>query len=147
MSTASSKGRAAKKLRTTSTDNVSANSTDGLEDGDASTAKRTNSGLATDEDYVDDDSDKVSSYGEGRDSDSGSNSVENATVARMRQGRWTASEHHRFVKGVRVYGQGRWSAISKIVGTRTTEQTRSHGQKHEMRAKRAGVTFNELLGL
>ena len=53
-----------------------------------------------------------------------------------RVGLWTRDEHERFLQGLDVHGRGNWSLISKIVKTRTTEQVRSHAQKHFQRIDR-----------
>ena len=38
-------------------------------------------------------------------------------------------EHRKFVEGLELHGTLNWPAIGKMVGTRTTEQVRSHAQK------------------
>ena len=43
-------------------------------------------------------------------------------------GRWTKSEHERFLKGLERYGRD-WFAIQKVVKTRSLIQIRSHAQK------------------
>mmetsp|Transcript_6796 Transcript_6796/g.10968 ORF Transcript_6796/g.10968 Transcript_6796/m.10968 type:complete len:312 (-) Transcript_6796:455-1390(-) len=45
-------------------------------------------------------------------------------------GPWTVLEHEMFLKGLDEVGPGRWKDISLLVGTRTADQTRSHGQKY-----------------
>lgn len=46
-------------------------------------------------------------------------------------GPWTAVEHALFLKGLSEVGPGKgWKDYSMCVRTRTTEQTRSHGQKY-----------------
>ena len=43
-------------------------------------------------------------------------------------GRWTKTEHDRFMKGLEKYGRD-WVAVQKIVRTRSLAQIRSHAQK------------------
>jgi len=44
-------------------------------------------------------------------------------------GRWTDSEHDKFIEALRLYGKN-WNKVHKYVGTRTSAQTRSHAQKY-----------------
>ena len=44
-------------------------------------------------------------------------------------GRWSDLEHSLFLEGIAKFGKD-WRRIARIVGTRTTVQTRSHAQKH-----------------
>jgi len=54
-------------------------------------------------------------------------------------GRWTASEHRLFLKGMELYGR-KWKKVSTIVRTRTDVQTRTHAQKHFQKiSKKCGV--------
>lgn len=43
-------------------------------------------------------------------------------------GRWSKSEHERFVKGLDKFGKN-WVEVQKLVKTRTLTQVRSHAQK------------------
>ena len=43
-------------------------------------------------------------------------------------GRWSRSEHERFLKGVEKYGRN-WTQIQKVVKSRSLTQVRSHAQK------------------
>lgn len=43
-------------------------------------------------------------------------------------GRWTTEEHDRFIEGLKKYGKN-WNMVSAFVGTRKSDQTRSHAQK------------------
>ena len=43
-------------------------------------------------------------------------------------GRWSNSEHDRFLKGFDLYGRD-WVSVQRIVKTRTLIQVRSHAQK------------------
>lgn len=43
-------------------------------------------------------------------------------------GRWTKSEHDRFIKGFEKYGK-KWTEVQKVVKTRSLTQVRSHAQK------------------
>ena len=57
-----------------------------------------------------------------------------------RQGAWTPTEHLLFLEGYQRYGTGSWKAIAAVVGTRTSEQVRTHAQKHfkKLQRKEAG---------
>jgi len=44
------------------------------------------------------------------------------------KGKWSKTEHDRFIKGVEKYGKD-WVIIQKVVKTRTLTQVRSHAQK------------------
>lgn len=43
-------------------------------------------------------------------------------------GRWSPSEHDRFLKGFDIYGRD-WVNVQRIVKTRSLLQVRSHAQK------------------
>lgn len=43
-------------------------------------------------------------------------------------GRWTKTEHDRFMKGLEKFGKD-WVSVQKVVKTRTLTQVRSHAQK------------------
>ena len=43
-------------------------------------------------------------------------------------GRWTKTEHERFLKGLERYGRD-WVSVQKVVKTRNLIQVRSHAQK------------------
>jgi len=45
------------------------------------------------------------------------------------QGRWTFSEHRKFVEGIKLYAR-KWIRIEEHVGSRTAGQVRSHAQKY-----------------
>ena len=47
-------------------------------------------------------------------------------------GRWDSKEHKLFIFAINRLGKN-WKAISKIVGSRTPNQVRSHAQKFEKR--------------
>jgi SHAQKYF class myb-like DNA-binding protein len=44
-------------------------------------------------------------------------------------GRWTAAEHHAFVRGLAIYGR-EWKRVAQDIPTRTSAQVRSHAQKY-----------------
>ena len=43
-------------------------------------------------------------------------------------GRWTDEEHERFLQAIRDYGKD-WSMVEGTIGTRSSNQIRSHAQK------------------
>jgi SHAQKYF class myb-like DNA-binding protein len=51
-------------------------------------------------------------------------------------GRWTAQEHHLFLRGLKRYGRA-WSKIAKTIPNRTTTQVRTHAQKYFIKLERA----------
>jgi len=49
----------------------------------------------------------------------------------MNKGAWSPREHNDFLRGLALYGAGKWLKISKnCVLTRTPTQVASHAQKH-----------------
>lgn len=58
-------------------------------------------------------------------------------------GKWTKEETTRLLKALE--NNSRWDVISEIVGTRTSDQCRSHNQKLMLQYKKQGVSyFNKL---
>jgi len=55
---------------------------------------------------------------------------------------WSEDEHTRFVEGVRKYGAHDHKAIAAFVGTRTSVQARSHGQKFFKKLNKAKVNIS-----
>lgn len=47
----------------------------------------------------------------------------------LETGRWTESEHQRFLQGLNLFGR-KWTKVAEVVGTRSTSQVRSHAQKY-----------------
>lgn len=43
----------------------------------------------------------------------------------LNQGRWTISEHHKFLKALKIHGK-EWRKVQEEVETRTSTQARSH---------------------
>lgn len=63
-------------------------------------------------------------------------SLENRTAdKRIKQGRWTEEEQRLFANAVQIYGK-RWKKLEQVMGTRTSTQCRSHGQKYFLKLKR-----------
>lgn len=50
-------------------------------------------------------------------------------------GRWTASEHAKFLKALNMYGR-EWKKVSSFIKTRTSAQIRSHAQKYFTRLEK-----------
>jgi SHAQKYF class myb-like DNA-binding protein len=59
-----------------------------------------------------------------------------------KRGHWSKDEHNRFVDGLRKHGKD-WKKIVECVGTRSSNQVRSHAQKYflklEKKSKSPGV--------
>ena len=53
-------------------------------------------------------------------------------------GRWTKTEHDRFMKGLEKYGRD-WVAVQKIVKSRNLAQIRSHAQKTFRRMSKVDI--------
>lgn len=49
---------------------------------------------------------------------------------------WTAEEHNRFLQALEMYPSGPWKLVAAYVGTRTTRQTMTHGQKYREKIAR-----------
>jgi len=64
--------------------------------------------------------------------------------SKKRSGRWTRSEHIRFLQALKLYGRD-WKAVMIYVKTRTSTQSRSHAQKFLGKIKRKGVTLLQFL--
>lgn len=62
-------------------------------------------------------------------------SLEDKTTGkRSKQGRWTEEEQQLFATAVQIYGK-RWKKLEQVMGTRTSTQCRSHGQKYFLKLK------------
>ncbi|KAF1332777.1 Myb-like dna-binding protein, partial [Globisporangium splendens] len=69
----------------------------------------------------------------------------NATESSRRSGRsWTQDEHNRFLEALEHYPTGPWKTIALCVGTRTTRQTMSHGQKYREKIARRKKRMTEV---
>lgn len=63
-------------------------------------------------------------------------SLEEKTAGkRSKQGRWTEEEQRLFASAIQIYGK-RWKKLEQIMGTRTSTQCRSHGQKYFLKLKK-----------
>lgn len=59
-------------------------------------------------------------------------------MARTPSRAWSAREHADFVRGLEVFGKGKWKQIAdRFVKTRTATQVASHAQKYFIRLDRA----------
>ena len=54
------------------------------------------------------------------------------TELNTKAGRWTIEEHRRFLGGLASYGRN-WVKVAKTVGSRNSQQVRSHAQKFEQK--------------
>jgi SHAQKYF class myb-like DNA-binding protein len=52
----------------------------------------------------------------------------------VNEGRWDASEHMRFIEAINFYGN-EWKEVQKYIGTRSSNQVRSHAQKFFLKLK------------
>ena len=52
----------------------------------------------------------------------------------INEGRWDPDEHMRFIEAINNYGN-EWKEVQKYVGTRTSNQVRSHAQKFFLKLK------------
>lgn len=57
--------------------------------------------------------------------------------------RWTRKEHEKFVEGLRTLGKN-WNLIHKMVGSRSSDQTRSHAQKYFNRIRKMRANPDKL---
>ena len=53
-------------------------------------------------------------------------------------GRWTKTEHEKFMKALEKYGRN-WVAVQKFVKTRNLAQVRSHAQKAFLKMSKADI--------
>ena len=51
------------------------------------------------------------------------------------RGHWSKAEHERFIQGVQQHGRD-WKKVSEEVGSRSSNQIRSHAQKHFLKLDR-----------
>eukprot|EP00831_Metopus_contortus_P003009 TRINITY_DN11122_c0_g2_i6.p1 TRINITY_DN11122_c0_g2~~TRINITY_DN11122_c0_g2_i6.p1 ORF type:complete len:264 (+),score=29.34 TRINITY_DN11122_c0_g2_i6:168-959(+) len=63
---------------------------------------------------------------------------------RVRDGRWTAEEHKKFLVCLRQYGRC-WKKIQTIIGTRTATQVRSHAQKYFAKLAALGLSADSIV--
>lgn len=67
-------------------------------------------------------------------------------VNHYRYGRWTKEEHEKLMNALDIYGNN-WEKVEKCVETRTSNQIRSHLQKHFLKQKKAQITELSKAGL
>jgi SHAQKYF class myb-like DNA-binding protein len=67
------------------------------------------------------------------------------TEKSKKRGHWSKEEHARFIQGIQLYGKN-WKKVVECVGTRSSNQIRSHAQKYflklEKKNKLAGTPQN-----
>ena len=59
-------------------------------------------------------------------------------------GRWTKTEHQKFLKGLQKYGK-EWKRVQRFVGTRSSTQARSHAQKFFSKLEKKNLILEEVL--
>ncbi|OMJ84562.1 hypothetical protein SteCoe_14302 [Stentor coeruleus] len=52
-----------------------------------------------------------------------------------KRGHWSKEEHTRFVQGIQMYGKD-WKKVVECVGTRSSNQIRSHAQKYFLKLEK-----------
>ena len=62
----------------------------------------------------------------------------------MNQGRWSKSEHCRFLEALKLYGKN-WKKVQLHVNTRTSTQARSHAQKFFVKLERKNLDLQSFL--
>jgi SHAQKYF class myb-like DNA-binding protein len=50
-------------------------------------------------------------------------------MMRINEGRWTKSEHDKFLEAMRIFKKD-WKQVARAIRTRTVVQVRTHAQKH-----------------
>ena len=58
-----------------------------------------------------------------------------SSVAKYNNGRWTQTEHKKFIEAILKYGN-EWKNIKEFIGSRSSTQARSHAQKFFIRIKK-----------
>lgn len=59
-----------------------------------------------------------------------------------KRGHWSKEEHCRFMQGIQMYGKN-WKKIFKYVGTRSSNQIRSHAQKYFQKLDKKNKKSND----
>lgn len=72
-----------------------------------------------------------------------SNQIETIKL-NQKQGRWTRSEHIKFLQALILYGRD-WRAVQSFVKTRSSTQSRSHAQKFFSKIRRKGISLSDFL--
>ena len=62
-------------------------------------------------------------------------SENNNNANKFQTGRWSQTEHQKFIEGILKYGN-EWKNVQNIIKTRTSTQARSHAQKFFLRLKK-----------
>lgn len=62
----------------------------------------------------------------------------------FKSGRWTRSEHLRFLQALKIYGK-EWRKVQSHVKTRNSTQARSHAQKFFVKLEKKGLSFQEFI--
>ena len=65
-------------------------------------------------------------------------SQQKKNIIKSGNGRWSDSEHNKFMKGLEKYGKD-WEAISKFIKSRNVTQIRSHAQKMFIKMKKQDI--------
>ena len=58
-----------------------------------------------------------------------------STEEDVNEGRWDTNEHMRFLEAINIFGN-EWKEVKKYIGTRSSNQVRSHAQKFFLKCKK-----------
>jgi SHAQKYF class myb-like DNA-binding protein len=62
-----------------------------------------------------------------------------------KRGHWTQDEHDRFIEAINKYGKD-WKKIVQVVGTRSSNQIRSHAQKYFIKLEKKKQQVQRIAG-